>query len=621
LSSDKPRFETELADKESQQALKAPARKKRRARRSKVQAGDEAHGDRSPFFYNSEQGLLYYEVKIDRWVTTWVCGRLEVQYVFRNQEGRDWGLKILLTDRDGVERSVFLRYSEIQGQYWSKPLSDCGLKIDHKHARLLAAYLNLENDGAPRAVIVYQPGIYVGAFVREDRTFGSPAEPIIMELSGQDAVFSEAGTLAQWNQTVGRYCVGNSRLVLGVCAALSAPMLELLGMDGGGFNVFGPSSIGKTTVLVLSASVNGLPKKYMQPWRTTSNAIEGTAARFNLSLLCLDEIREANDREVGLIVMMLANGKGKGRMTDTAKLKESHTWKINWLSTGEHKTTHYIEQAGDKADAGMEIRQLDIPADPGKGFGVFENLHDVTSAKDFAEHLKAATAEQFGTLGVAWLERLMGDLSKIRKTLPEQVNKVAASFAPAGAESQVLRAMRRFALCAIAGESAVRYGLLDWPAGEATRAMAQCAQDWIKERGGVGNMEQQRYIERLRSFLMANATSRFVPWDRVADDHAPGKNEVAGIRKTKLKTTDNADDEHYASAVYEFFITADGWAEIFKGMHPKTAADVLAAAGMLERSTRGENYLNKNLPGWGKTRHYKPTAKLFSYQDDADDAC
>jgi len=79
------------------------------------------------------------------------------------------------------------------------------------------------------------------------------------------------------------------------------------------------SDIGKTTVEVVAASVNGPPKKYIQTWRTTSNAIEGTAARFNLPLLCLDEIREANDREVGRIVMMLANGQGKKRMTESIK--------------------------------------------------------------------------------------------------------------------------------------------------------------------------------------------------------------------------------------------------------------------------------------------------------------
>ena len=625
------RFDTELADKKMHQALGSKAKSEHRSRRKTVKHGEATSGDNAPFFEVLDDGLYYFEVRSDVWRSIWVCGRLEIQHIFRNEEGRDWGLCIKLTDRDGAERLVFLRQAEIIGQGWHKPLSDHGLKIDHSQAKRLAEFLTLRTDSAPRARIVYQPGLYGDSFVRADRSFGEMAEPLIIEPSGRLQAFGESGTLAQWNERIGRYCVGNSRLILGVCASLASALLDVLGIDGGGFNVFGESSIGKTTVLIVSASVNGPPEKYIQTWRSTSNAIEGTAANFNHSLLCLDEIREANDREVVLIVMMLANGQGKGRMSDTAKLKESHVWKINWLSTGEHKTTHYVEQAGDKVDAGMEIRQADIPADPGKGQGVFEAVHDMPSAKALAEKFKSDCGKYFGTLGAAWLEYLVADLRNVRKALPAQVDELAASLSPTGAESQVTRVMRRFALCALAGELAVGYGLLAWPPGEATKGIKQCAQDWIRERGGVGNMEQRRYIERLSGFLMANWSSRFVPWDRVADDHAPGKNEVVGVRKTRLpKTTTEyvedlnessyKSDEFYASATHEFFITAPGWKEIFKGMNPKAAADTLAAAGFLEKGPKGENYLKGRLPGLGQVRYYKPRPALMDYLEGSNDA-
>lgn len=95
-----------------------------------------------------------------------------------------------------------------------------------------------------------------------------------------------------WKATIARYAAGNSRLIFSIAAAFAAPMVHLLGTESGGFNLRGPSSIGKSTSLVVAGSVWGGVKGYTKQWRATENGLEsiaakhyGTAARAFLEML------------------------------------------------------------------------------------------------------------------------------------------------------------------------------------------------------------------------------------------------------------------------------------------------------------------------------------------------
>jgi hypothetical protein len=51
--------------------------------------------------------------------------------------------------------------------------------------------------------------------------------------------------------------------------------------------------------------------------------------------MCLDEIGEANSRELGQAIYQLAGGMGKRRMSADATQREAKSWRIILLSTGE----------------------------------------------------------------------------------------------------------------------------------------------------------------------------------------------------------------------------------------------------------------------------------------------
>ena len=84
--------------------------------------------------------------------------------------------------------------------------------------------------------------------------------------TSQAAAYAEAGTLADWQRELGRYLAGNSRLCLAGGAALAAPLVCLLGMESGGFHLFGDSRDGKSTAARLALSVWGNPSTLMVSW-------------------------------------------------------------------------------------------------------------------------------------------------------------------------------------------------------------------------------------------------------------------------------------------------------------------------------------------------------------------
>jgi putative DNA primase/helicase len=267
---------------------------------------------------------------------------------------------------------------------------------------------------------------------------------------------------------------------------------------------------------------------------------------------------------------------------------------------------------------------VDLPSDAGRHMGVFEHLHEFKTAKALALHLNAACDTYHGAVGIAWLEYITGNLDAIGRELPAAVAALADKLIEqhAGAESQVHRVIRRFALLAAAGELASKAGLTGWPAGVATAGIGQCVNAWLNHRGGAENMEERRILERLRDFIGRNWQGRFIPWERATDERAPSKSEAVGYRKDAgtIKHADNSGE----TPQQEFYITPEGWVEIFRGMDPQRAALVLLEKGVLvpgkwtrDGITSMRPYCREYLPGMGRRQAYRTVSNPFALLGDS----
>ncbi|BDN89189.1 hypothetical protein KAM471c_30040 [Aeromonas caviae] len=522
-----------------------------------------------------------------------------------DEHGRGYGRLLEWQDSAGRVRRWAMPVRSLvprNGEEVFSALLDAGLpfiSLDHK--RKLAAYL-MACQPERRITCVERTGWYGRAYVLPQGSMGPDADGVILQTAGYAANdFTERGTLAEWQQGVAGLAVGNSRLCFALSLAFAAPLLSLVGMEGGGFHLKGESTDGKTTIMKAAASVYGNPDRYSQTWRATGNAIEGNASRRNDALLCLDELGELDGREAGQVAYMLANGQGKGRSKQDGELRERKAWRLLFLSTGELSLEDHAASAGQRTQAGMEVRTIQIPSDTGQ-HGAFEWLHGMAGGRTFADTLKANADHQHGTAFRTYVEALAGDLEAHSERLRAEIKRIAAELTPHGAGNQVGRAINRFALVAAAGELATRLGVTGWPEGEAIRAVRVCLKAWLAERGHLGNKEDAATLAQIRAFMRAHQYTRFV--DVSDPNHRPAN--VVGYRRNP---------RHGTSDELEFWVDPSGWVEITSGRDAKKAAKLSAKAGYL-LGGEGRYQLLRPLPTGKRARVYVLTDLVLA--DDAE---
>jgi putative DNA primase/helicase len=131
------------------------------------------------------------------------------------------------------------------------------------------------------------------------------------------------------------------------------------------------------------------------------------------TFLALDELGELAPEEAGQVAYMLANGQGKGRADKAGDALQMKSWRLMFLSTGEVGLADKLAEnraARRRKTGGEEVRFIEIPADVGTGFGVFEDLHEFTKPQELAEHLSRASALLYGQASLEYLKRLTDDL-------------------------------------------------------------------------------------------------------------------------------------------------------------------------------------------------------------------
>lgn len=412
-----------------------------------------------------------------------------------------------------------------------------------------------------------------------------------------DASTASSGTLAEWNDAIGRLAIGNDRLMLALNMAFAGPLLHLTDDESGGIHLVGASRLGKSTALYAAASVWGKGDRSgcVRSWRATSNGLEGVAAATSDGLLPMDEMGQADGREVADVVYMLANETGKSRADRSGGARTRKTWRTLFLSTGELSLEAKMAEAGRQMHAGLEVRLINLAADAGAGMGLFQNLHGFRSPAELAEHVRQAASRVYGTAIRAFLARLATDQQAGRDAIDLQAGFLADHL-PTPCNGQVRTVCRRFGLIAAAGELAAAWGVVDWPEGEATRAAAACFDVWHKTRGDDGAAEDTIAIRQVRAFIEAHGSSRFeeIGCDRLAVRDRVGWREVAEDGTTTA-----------------YFVGSQAWrAIICKGLDSDRVARVFAERGWLTRDGK-HLAVKRRITGAGRPRVYELTGTIL----------
>jgi uncharacterized protein (DUF927 family) len=409
------------------------------------------------------------------------------------------------------------------------------------------------------------------------------------------------GTLEEWHEQIACRAAGNNLLMFTMSAAFAGPLLDVMGETSGGVHIFGSSQTGKTTLMCAAASVWGPGDNKTGPirsWRVTANGLEAVAAEHSDGILILDEIGQVSGREVGEVVYMLANQRGKARMNRAGGARRLTSWRLIYLSTGETTLATKMGEAGLRPHAGQDVRLLGLSADAGAGFGVFQDLHDAASPGAFADQLRRAAVSYCGTAGPAFLEALARDRVKdperLQGTLRKGREKFLASNVSDGADGQVRSAAARFALIGLAGELARAYGVVPWAEGDAMQAAEWCFRSWLVARGGVGAAEDKQALSMVAGFIALHGSARF---ERLHED--------PNVMPLDQRVVNRAGYVRAIGDEQEFLILAPVWRdEVCKGIDPGRAARTVHEAGFLEVASDGRLTQRVRIPGRGQVRVY-----------------
>ena len=467
-------------------------------------------------------------VYLDKQNPVLISGPCWISAFTRSKDGRDWGIVVHWIDHDGRQQSAAFpkQFLIDRGVPLANELMARGLRIIPGKQSMLMQYLGMfELPAELRLQSVIQLGWLDCAedespvFVLPEKTFGLGMQDTVIfqpeEHSPTAATLHQRGTLEQWRSFVASKCEGHPFMVFGLCTAFGGPVLKLFGEDCGGFHFYGASSKGKTTTLQVAASVWGCgadpatsSNSLISRWNTTGNALEATASAHNDGLLCLDEMGTCDQRNFGKVIYDLMGGTGKRRLTKSAALQPTRSWRILVLSTGEISVKQKIEEEGAlAAKTGQLIRLVDIPIED----GVLNDL-DTVSAQALISDLKRNAGRYYGTAGPAFIDAVIrqgGDLREIKQRVQDLAESIENSILRLGTlETHQRRVLRRMAMVGAAGILAVRAGILPFREEEILASVQYVAKCWLGEASNLPTSTLG--MLQLRDFIAANE-SRFRP--------------------------------------------------------------------------------------------------------------
>lgn len=510
-----------------------------------------------------------------------LCGHLLVDSKTQDEHGGNRGRLLKFKDDLGHSKELVMDMMSLAGDGRDiiAKLLGMGLLIESPHMpntrNKLMQYLS-RCQPERMLTAVSTTGWHGESFILPDETFGSSDDVV---LSGaQTSIYTQRGTLEEWQQHVGALCLGNSRLLFSTAFAFCGPLMPLTGDDSAGVNWVGDSSTGKSTSQCVAASVWGNPEpgKFLAKWNMTPAALEVIAALRNHAFLPIDELGEVDGKAAGPAMYQLASGVMKGRGKAEGGIRDLKTWKTPFLSSAEKTLAQHVEDAGKRVYAGQQTRMVDIFSDAGCGMGAFEELHQFLEQHEgnvkaagaaFADKLKANATKYHGTASRAFLRALLErGTDKALGFIAAQRDEFMARL-PASAGGQVRRASKLFALIAAAGELASDLGVTGWPAGAAFEAVGRVHDDWLAENGS-GNLEEKQALTQIRLFLELHGESRLRR--RAGDEERVIQNHAGWY---ELSVKDGTVDYYLKPMVFE--------KEICKGFRKDAVIGWLDARGLL----------------------------------------
>lgn len=495
----------------------------------------------------------------------------------QDDTSNNWGFLCSWNDPNSKEHKGIVSFAEINSYNaeWFSRIASGGYKGTKKDLT------NIFNsiDPKKRYTLIKKTGWYKDCYFLPNKIISNNEvnqSDFYFDSDNTEKLYTDAGELEKW-QEVKTLIQGNTRLEFAYLVAFAGVLLDIAGMESGGFAFEGASSSGKTTALRIASAVWG-SREHLRQWRTTDNALEGLAVLHNDNILLLDELGQATAEAVSNAVYMLANGQGKTRADRRGEKRQAKKWNVLFLSSGEIGINQKLAENGKKAKAGQEVRYIGIPTAKDH----ICELHGLESAKDLVDKVKELTSKNYGFDGVKFLEFVIKNYKRICQEINGAISDYAKSFY-CGNNSQIERVSNRFALIEYTRYLLCLAGLIDDTFAKGT--VKACFADWKADREQAESHEEQEILNAVRLFI-ETYPSRF---------QSP-LYEFGGIERAGFKDVSEGQEIYYFFP--EYFKN-----HIVKGFSVNFACKVLASNGWLKNES-GRNTTRKRFKNEAYQHYY-----------------
>jgi hypothetical protein len=455
-----------------------------------------------------------------------VTSLLKLVAIAENEASGEFTAVIEFRDIDGKTRRIEQPKSNLRKiTALKEALENAGAYLspdDRKNNNALRALSSSAKD-AKRWKYASAVGWYDGhrAFVHPNGTIGKPrADALILPprtpTTQQQFEFGCKGSYSQWLKLVAKPARYSSFMVLGICMALAAPLLDFLDFHSFGILLSAPSKSGKSTVLVAAGSVIGIPyEKALPNFRTTDTALGEVPAAFNDMVLLLNELALLKGNAKGRHESMrdFAYGFAEGHGTTYSKFVTHDNgncnpkWRGLGFATGEETLDQIAAAAGESRAMGASIRWLDLRGNQRGAKDIFDRCPKEVSAdertkwvRQQCQALRQAAADNHGVAFVHYIERVIKRRRKIKGRLQPLIEHFVDAVVNQTNEPAVQHLASCFGLIRAAGILGAQLDILPYSEKFIDRCIMRCYR--IARRGLRTETELLRSgLSRLRGKL------------------------------------------------------------------------------------------------------------------------
>ena len=365
--------------------------------------------------------------------------------------------------------------------------------VNNKALRVLSISAN----DAKRWKYAPAVGWYDGhrAFVHPNGTIGKPRGnalilPPRVLINHRRFEFSCKGSHKEWVRSVAEPARYSSYMVLGICMAHAAPLLDFLDFHSFGLLLSALSKSGKSTALVVTASVIGIPDEDALPnFRTTDTALGEVPAAFNDMVFPLNELGLLKGNAKGRHESMrdFSYGYAEGRGTTYSKFVTrdngncSPKWRGLGFGTGEETLDQIAMAAGESRAMGASIRWIDLRGNQPGAKDIFDRCPKDVSGGERATWvrqqcriLRQAVAENHGVAFEHYIKQIIKRRRKIKGRLQPLIDEFIRAAVGGSDEPAVQHLASCFGFIRAAGILGAQFGTLPYSEKFIDRCIMRC---------------------------------------------------------------------------------------------------------------------------------------------------